>query len=153
MILIYSNPPIYRALISHVPQYNVPLCVPLISCFTKEHVLNSPDLQCPRFTVHFCVPPRSTVNRGITVSFNLENWLEILFINEALQLSADHKLVLQTSVSCLNCICLAVYPRSYQKLTWSRLHASRKFTDPHGWAKNLNNLCGIGQYDILYYIQ
>ena len=55
-----SNPPVYRAPIYRVPRYNVPLCVPPISCFTIENV-------CPRFTVHFCFPPRSTVNRGITV--------------------------------------------------------------------------------------
>ena len=40
----------------------MPLCVPSISCFTIKHVLTF-----PRFTVHFCFSPRSTVNRGITV--------------------------------------------------------------------------------------
>ena len=59
---LYSNPPIYRAPIYRVHRYNVPLCVPPISCFTIEHVLTF-----PRFTVRFCFPPRSTVNRGITV--------------------------------------------------------------------------------------
>ena len=51
IIDIYSNPPIYRAPIYRVPRYNVPLCVPPMSCFTIEHVLTSPDLPCPRFTV------------------------------------------------------------------------------------------------------
>ena len=45
-IVQYSNPPIYR-----VPRYNVPLCVPPISCFTIKHILTSPVLPCPRFTV------------------------------------------------------------------------------------------------------
>ena len=58
----YSNPPIYWAPIYRVPRYNVPLCVPLISCFAIEHVLTF-----SRFTVHFRFPPKSTVNRGITV--------------------------------------------------------------------------------------
>ena len=53
---IYSNPPIYRAPIYRapidrapiyrVPRYKVPFCVPPISCFTIENVLNF-----PRFTV------------------------------------------------------------------------------------------------------
>ena len=75
----YRNLPIYR-----VPRYNynVPLCVPPISCITIEHALTSPHLPCPRFTVYFCFPPRSTVNRGITVPTTL-GWFSFHARNSA----------------------------------------------------------------------
>ena len=47
LTILYSNPPIYRAPISRVPRYNVPVCVPPISCFTIEHVLTFPIFTLP----------------------------------------------------------------------------------------------------------
>ena len=59
----YSYPSIYQSQIYRVLHYKVPLCVPLISCSAKEHDV----LTFPQFTVYFCLPPRSTVNWGMTV--------------------------------------------------------------------------------------
>ena len=65
--LLYSSTPIYRVPIHCVPWYNVPLCVPPISCFTIEHVLTFPRFTVPPIYRAFCFPSRSTVNQGITV--------------------------------------------------------------------------------------
>ena len=62
--------------------FNASFCVPLISCFTIEHVLTFPDLPCPWFTVHFCFPPRSAVNRGITVLRLDTDILQVFFIRK-----------------------------------------------------------------------
>ena len=65
---MYSNPPIYGATIWRFTVSFDITCLFVflqISCFTIEHVLTFPRFTVP--PIHFCFPPRITVNRGITV--------------------------------------------------------------------------------------
>ena len=63
-MLLYSNPPIYRAPIYRVPRYNVPLCVPPISCFTIEHVLTFPRFTVPPIYRAFLLSPEKHGKSG-----------------------------------------------------------------------------------------